>query len=124
MLKHAILLAALGAGVLGVGTGCESHAGNGALIGGAAGAGIGAIIGHNSGDHAAEGALIGGAAGAIGGGLIGNERDKKEARESDRYESRRYRDEDDRTYYRESRYEEDEYGNRTSTSYEETADGQ
>jgi uncharacterized protein YcfJ len=124
MLKHAILVAALGAGVVGVGTGCESHAGNGALIGGAAGAGLGAIIGHNSHDRAGEGALIGGAVGAIGGGLIGNEMDKKEAREADRIESREYRRNDDSGYYRETRYEEDEDGNRTDTYYEESrADG-
>src|SRR5437879_1260073 len=53
--------------VLAAGTiGCETKAGTGALIGGGAGAGIGAIIGHNSHGRTAEGALIGGAAGAIG----------------------------------------------------------
>ena len=83
-----ISVIALGAGVMAAGTGCESHAGNAALIGGAAGAGIGAIIGHNSHDRAGEGALIGGAAGAIGGALIGNEMDKKEAREADRLDVR------------------------------------
>lgn len=41
-----------------------------------AGAGIGAIVGHQSG-HTAEGALIGGAVGAGGGYIIGNEGDKK-----------------------------------------------
>jgi hypothetical protein len=56
--------------------GCESDAGTGATIGGLGGAGLGAIIGHQSG-HAAAGALIGGAAGAGGGYIIGNERDKK-----------------------------------------------
>ena len=39
MLKHGLIVAALAAGVVGAGSGCESHAGNGALIGGAAGAG-------------------------------------------------------------------------------------
>ena len=57
-------------------TGCESDAGTGATIGGLGGAGLGAIIGHQSG-HAAEGALLGGAVGAGGGYMIGNERDKK-----------------------------------------------
>jgi hypothetical protein len=129
MLKQGFVLAALAAGVIGVGTGCESHAGNGALIGGAAGAGLGAIIGHNSHGRTAEGALIGGAVGALGGGLIGNEQDKADDREyrRDRYEDPRprvrYRD-NDRGYYREERYEEDEYGNRTKTYYEERrADG-
>jgi len=44
---------------------------HGALLGGGTGAGIGAIIGHQSG-KTAEGALIGGAAGALAGGLIGD----------------------------------------------------
>jgi uncharacterized protein YcfJ len=79
-------------------TGCETKAGTGALVGGAAGAGLGAIIGHQSHGHTAGGALIGGAVGAIGGALIGNEMDKNdraearrqeaEARRSERYESR------------------------------------
>lgn len=47
----------------------------GAGIGALAGAGLGAIIGHQSG-HTTEGALIGGAAGAVGGGLIGNQMGK------------------------------------------------
>jgi hypothetical protein len=82
---RSILAASLGAGVLVAGAGCESHAGEGALIGGAAGAGLGAIIGHNSHNRTAEGALIGGAVGAVGGGLLGNEIDKKERYERDRY---------------------------------------
>src|SRR6476661_3999576 len=68
---------ALGAGL----AGCQSQAANGALIGGATGAGVGAIIGHNSHNRTAEGALIGGAVGAVTGGLIGNEQDKADARE-------------------------------------------
>ena len=68
--------------------GCESKAGTGALIGGAAGAGLGAIIGHNSHGRTGSGALIGGAAGAIGGALIGNEMDKNDRRH-ERYEDRR-----------------------------------
>ena len=42
----------------------------GARIDGTVGAGAGAIIGHQS-DHEVETALIGGAAGAVVGGLIG-----------------------------------------------------
>src|SRR5215207_3862868 len=102
MLKNGLLAAALAAGVMGIGAGCESHAGTGALIGGAAGAGVGAIIGHNSHGRTASGAAIGGAVGALGGALIGNEQDKKEARERDNHydRSREYRDRDER-YYRE-----------------------
>jgi len=56
--------------------GCESDAGKGAAIGGLGGAGLGAIIGHQSG-HTAEGALLGGAVGGGAGYIIGSERDKK-----------------------------------------------
>jgi hypothetical protein len=90
MKKALLSVVACGTLLAGV-AGCESNAGTGALIGGAAGAGIGAIIGHNSHGRTGSGALIGGAAGAIGGALIGNEMDKKEAAE------RRDRDYDD--YY-------------------------
>src|SRR5947209_7366642 len=94
--------------------GCASHAGEGALIGGAAGAGLGAIIGHNSHHRTAEGALVGGAIGALGGGLIGNEADKRERyrdRYADRYYDRRY---DDRyyscdPYYTPPRYDRETY---------------
>ena len=44
-------------------------------LGTLAGAGLGAIIGHQSG-HTAEGAIIGAAAGGVGGYAIGNEQDK------------------------------------------------
>ena len=67
--------------VVGVGfafvAGCESKAQTGAGVGALGGAGLGAIIGHQSG-NAGVGALIGGAAGAAGGYLIGNEGDKKD----------------------------------------------
>ena len=46
----------------------------GAAVGGAAGAIIGGIIGHQN-DEVPEGALIGGAVGAIAGGLIGRNQD-------------------------------------------------
>lgn len=49
---------------------------DGALLGGAAGAVIGGIIGNNKNDQTAEGALIGGAVGAVAGGIIGHQRDK------------------------------------------------
>ena len=72
--------------------GCETKAGTGALVGGAAGAGIGAIIGHNSHGRTGSGALIGGAVGALGGALIGNEMDKSDKKKED--EDRYYRDRD------------------------------
>ncbi len=50
----------------------------GAAIGGAVGAGAGAIIGHQS-DHKVEGALIGAAVGATAGGLIGRKLDQQQA---------------------------------------------
>ena len=54
-------------------SGCASAtpAQRGALLGSAAGAGLGAIIGHQAGRKTAEGALIGAAAGGIGGALLG-----------------------------------------------------
>jgi len=82
-LKRGVVCAIL-SGLLVSGGGCQSNAGTGALIGGAAGAGIGAIAGKQSHGKTVNGALIGGAVGAIGGGLIGNEMDKKEARERER----------------------------------------
>lgn len=56
--------------------GCNTTAReDGALLGGALGAGLGAIVGHQSG-HAGEGALIGGAAGAITGAIVGDQYEK------------------------------------------------
>lgn len=56
--------------------GCESEAGKGAGIGSLAGAGLGAIVGHQSG-RTAEGALIGGAVGGGAGYMIGAEKDRQ-----------------------------------------------
>lgn len=62
-------------------TGCASDptgpssAAKTAGLGTLAGAGLGAIIGHQSG-HTAEGAAIGAGAGAVGGYVIGNEKDR------------------------------------------------
>jgi hypothetical protein len=95
-----VLGLSMGAGVIG----CESHAGRGALLGGAAGAGVGAIIGNNSRGRTGAGAAIGGAAGALGGALIGNEIDKKEARERGSYRDRDYY-ESRRPDYREDYYD-------------------
>ena len=54
--------------------GCETTpVQQGALLGGAAGAGLGAIIGNQDGGHGGEGALIGAGAGALAGALIGDQ---------------------------------------------------
>lgn len=53
--------------------GCQSNAGNGALIGAAIGAAAGQAIGGNT-----ESTLIGAGVGAGGGYIIGNEIDKQE----------------------------------------------
>ncbi len=81
MFKRFVTISAIAALCLGLVfiAACESQAGKGAGIGGLAGAGIGAIIGHQSG-NTAEGALIGGAIGAGGGYMIGNEQDKKKTK--------------------------------------------
>lgn len=73
-----VVMVVLMAGVL-IFTGCESEAGKGATLGSLAGAGIGAIVGHQSG-RTAEGALIGGAVGGGAGYMIGSERDKKKTK--------------------------------------------
>lgn len=58
----------------------QSRTGQGATLGGVAGAVVGGIIGHQN-DETPEGILIGGAVGAVAGGLLGNARDKVESRE-------------------------------------------
>jgi surface antigen len=92
MMSKCASVTLLGALLLGSTAGCETKAGTGALVGGAAGAGIGAIIGHNSHGRTGSGALIGGAVGALGGALIGNEMDKADRKkeEEDRYRDRAY----------------------------------
>lgn len=69
-----ILMAAVVCVSLVFAAGCESDAQTGALIGTAAGAGIGQAIGHDT-----ESTLIGAGVGAVGGYIIGNERDKDKA---------------------------------------------
>jgi len=81
-MKQKLVTASIGV-ILAAGSfGCSTNAGTGALVGGAAGAGVGAIIGHNSHGRTASGAAIGGAVGAVTGAIIGNEMDKQEAREA------------------------------------------
>lgn len=118
---RSVLAGALGLSAIGLGSGCESHAAEGALIGGAGGAALGGIIGHNSHGRTAEGALIGGAIGAIGGGLIGNEADKEDryARDRAAYDHGYYEGRSAprvRRYEREERYPDDRY----YESYRET----
>ncbi len=55
--------------------GCESDAQTGALLGTAAGAGVGALAGGNT-----EGTLVGAAVGGGVGYILGNEQDKKKTR--------------------------------------------
>jgi hypothetical protein len=64
--------------------GCEnlSHSENGALAGGAIGAGTGALIGHATG-HTGAGALIGAGVGALSGGLIGHAVDSSEKKQAE-----------------------------------------
>lgn len=57
-------------------SGAQNNTRDGALLGGATGAAIGAIIGNNKNDQTAEGALIGGAIGIVTGGVIGHHRDR------------------------------------------------
>ena len=67
----------------GLATSCGPNATNGALLGGAIGAGVGAIAGNQHHGHNGEGALIGAATGAAIGGAIGNQKDQENRR---RYE--------------------------------------
>ncbi len=80
LLRKLLISAALSTVGLGI-AGCDSNAGNGALIGGATGAGLGAIIGHNSHGNTAGGAVIGGAVGAVSGALIGGAIDQQQAQQ-------------------------------------------
>ena len=59
--------------------GDNENAKEGAVIGGLAGAGLGAIIGNQSG-RPLEGALIGAGAGGLGGAAIGSSQDDRNAR--------------------------------------------
>ncbi len=65
----------------------QQRTGQGAVLGGATGAVIGGIIGHQN-HETPEGALIGGAVGAIAGGLIGRAKDNQIAQQ--RYQQQVY----------------------------------
>lgn len=81
MMKMRILsVATLAALVVALGSGCNTTpVQDGAVVGGALGAGAGAIIGHQTGRQG-EGALIGAAAGALTGALVGDQVDKSNRR--------------------------------------------
>ena len=82
-------------------TSCQDAGPNtntGAVIGGLAGAGLGAIIGNQSG-RPLEGAAIGGAVGAIGGGALGNAQDQRNRQAQD-------------DYYRQQQYQQQQGGYR------------
>ncbi|NOX98927.1 MAG: hypothetical protein GXP30_04205 [Verrucomicrobia bacterium] len=88
-------------------TSCSQYAPNtksGAVVGGLLGAGVGAIIGHQTG-RGLEGAAIGGAAGAAGGALIGSARDDRE-----------------RQYYNNQRYN-NGHGNNNQPHYDQRGNG-
>ena len=70
-MRRKLLLGFVSVGLLVAGCASATPGQKGALLGSAAGAGLGAIIGHQAGRHTAEGALIGAAAGGLGGALIG-----------------------------------------------------
>src|SRR5947209_940011 len=74
------LTIATGLAILPFAGGCStmSHTAEGAAVGGAAGAGIGGLIGAANHGKVGQGALIGGLAGAAIGGLVGNEKDMQE----------------------------------------------
>lgn len=71
-------------------THAQENTRRGAWIGGATGAVIGGVIGHNKKDQTAEGALIGGAVGAVAGGLIGHQRDQVIAEQQRQANAYRY----------------------------------
>ncbi|HTS19707.1 MAG TPA: YXWGXW repeat-containing protein [Verrucomicrobiae bacterium] len=82
MKSNSVVIAVLAVGV--VLTGCYTPEGrpdytaNGALAGGAIGAGTGAIIGGAAAHNAGAGALIGGAVGVVSGALIGHSIDEQQ----------------------------------------------
>lgn len=85
---RSVIMPCLFAGALALGGCASNYAGEGALVGGAAGA----LIGSGSGDTA-EGAAIGAAAGAAGGTLLKKKDDRDGCYRNDR-NGRRYWDDD------------------------------
>ncbi len=64
--------------------GCQSKAGNGALIGGAVGALAGGVIGNQSHGRGTGGAIIGGVVGAGAGALIGHSMDQEDKKNNEK----------------------------------------
>ena len=85
---RSVIMPCLLAGALALGGCASNYGGEGALVGGAAGA----LIGSGSGDTA-EGAAIGAAAGAAGGALIKKKDERDGCYRTDRH-GRRYWDDD------------------------------
>ena len=83
--KTSIVSAVTAVGLLLGSAGCQSDAGNGALIGGGIGALAGTIIGHQSG-NGVGGALIGGAVGAGTGALVGHASDERKEAKREAYD--------------------------------------
>ncbi len=92
-MKRISLLISATLGLAMLTTSCGPNSKRGAVIGGLGGAGVGAIVGNQSG-RGLEGAAIGAAAGAAGGALLGGARDDDEAKyeQQRREEERRYYD--------------------------------
>jgi YMGG-like Gly-zipper len=93
-------------------TGCSrplSNTEKGALLGGAGGAGVGALIGKG------KGAAIGGAAGAVGGAIIGNQMDQGGY---EQYGDDRYYEEQRRREYEQQRLEEERWRRERSRDYD------
>lgn len=77
MRRQALVMAAVSIAALAALIGCATTpTQEGALLGGALGAGAGAIIGNQSHGRGGEGALIGGAVGALTGALVGDQVDE------------------------------------------------
>lgn len=77
-----------------------SKSGQGAIAGGALGAGTGAIIGSQSG-HAGAGTAIGAGIGVLGGALVGNAMDSQDVKTEEMQEKQRKQEEEIRRQRRE-----------------------
>ncbi len=110
VLRNTALAGALGLTAL-LGSGCQSDAQTGGLVGAGLGALAGQAIGRNT-----TGTLIGTAVGAGAGYVIGNESDKNKARNERLYPDDRYRD---NGRYRENDRYRDDYRYRNDYQYRE-----
>ena len=85
-MRKILILSVLGAASF-LSVSCDTT--SGALGGGAGGALVGGIIGHQTGNTAA-GALIGGGVGAVTGGVIGNQNERVTRMENQNAQQRAY----------------------------------